>query len=84
MDYTLKVWRWGLLDVESNGGVVLDDESDLTVYYGPPILIDDRRFSPSTTFSDLGDETRMVELTPEGLVNRIRVDGELRKVFRLR
>jgi hypothetical protein len=84
IDYTLKVWRWGLLDVESDADVQLDTEADLTVYYGPPILVDDRRFSPSTTFSELGDETTLVELTADGVERRLRVAGELRKVFRLR
>jgi hypothetical protein len=84
IDYTLKVWRWGLLDVEADAPVQLDTDSELTVYYGPPIVVDGRRFSPATTFSDLGDETTLVELTPTGIDNRITVQGELRKVFRLR
>jgi hypothetical protein len=84
IDYTLKVWRWGLLDVESDTPVQLQADAELVVYYGPHIQIDDRRFSPATTFSDLGDETTLVELTSNGIVPRMTVPGELRKVARLR
>lgn len=84
IDYTLKAWRWGLLDVESAGPVQMSPDSELVVYYGPPIEVDGRRFSPSTTFSELGDETTLVELTPSGPLNRVTVRGELRKVARLR
>jgi hypothetical protein len=84
IDYTLKAWRWGLLDVESDAPVALDAVSDLVVYYGPPLAVDDRRFAPVTTFSELGDETDLLELSEAGITPRIRVRGELRKVFRLR
>jgi hypothetical protein len=84
VDYTLKAWRWGLLDVEADSPVQLDTESELVVYYGPSIEVDERRFSPTTTFSELGDTTTLVELTPAGPEPRMQVQGELRKVFRLR
>jgi hypothetical protein len=84
IDYTLKVWRWGLLDVESDAPVQLLADSELVVYYGPHIQLGDRRFSPATTFSELGDETTLLELTPSGTVPRMTVPGELRKVARLR
>jgi hypothetical protein len=87
MDWSLSslpTWRWGLLDVASSAPVQLDTSSELTVYFGPPILVDGRRFSPSTTYSDLGDETTLVELAPGGIAGRTRVAGELRKVFRVR
>lgn len=84
IDYTLKAWRWGLLDVESPDPVQMSPDSELVVYYGPPIEVDGRRYSPSTTFSELGDETTLVELTPSGILDRVTVQGELRKVARLR
>ena len=36
------------------------------------------------TFSDAGDETALLELTPSGIQEKLRVRGELRKIFRLR
>jgi hypothetical protein len=84
IDYTLKAWRWGLLDVEAADPVQMSPDSELVVYYGPPIEVDGRRFSPSTTFSEMGDETTLVELTPSGPRSRVTVQGELRKVARLR
>jgi hypothetical protein len=84
IDYTLKAWRWGTLDVESDDPVELETNSELVVYYGPPIEVDGRKFSPATTFSALGDETVLMELSETGITERFRVRGELRKVFRLR
>jgi hypothetical protein len=84
IDWTLKVWRWGLLDVEADTPVQLDLDSELVVFYGPPIEVDGRQFSPSTTFSENGDQTALVELTASGPVERMQVRGELRKVIRLR
>jgi hypothetical protein len=84
IDDTLKAWRWGMLDVESDEPVVLDTSSDLVIYYGPPIEVDGRKFSPATTFSELGDETALMELSATGITERFRVRGELRKVLRLR
>jgi hypothetical protein len=84
VDYTLRVWRWGTLDVESEAPVALDMASDRVVYYGPPLEVDGRHFSPATTFSENGDETALLELSESGVSERLRVRGELRKVFRLR
>ena len=81
---SLPTWRWGLLDVTSDEPVQLDTRAELTVYYGPPIIVDGRRFSPSTTYSELGDETTLLELTDSGVADRVRVPGELRKIFRVR
>lgn len=84
VDWTLEAWRWGLLDVATEQPVQRNEASDLVVYYGPPIEVEGRAFSPATTFSDEGDETALVELTSSGIQERLRVRGELRKVFRLR
>jgi hypothetical protein len=84
VDWTLQAWRWGLLDVESNDPVRLEADSALVVYFGPPLEVDGRSFSPATTFSELGDETTLVELSDSGVQERMRVQGELRKVVRLR
>jgi hypothetical protein len=84
VDWTLKAWRWSRLDVESNAPVEPDGDAALVVYYGPPIEVDGRSFSPATTFSDAGDETVLVELADSGISERMRVQGELRKVVRLR
>jgi hypothetical protein len=81
---SLKTWRWGTLDVETDDAVRVNTEADLVVYYGPPIEVDGRSFSPSTSYSDTGDETTLVELSASGVANRITVKGELRKVVRLR
>jgi hypothetical protein len=81
---SLKTWRWGMLDVEADRPVQVDTQAELVVYYGPPIEVDGRAFSPSSTYSDTGDDTTLVELTESGIRERMRVSGELRKVFRLR
>jgi hypothetical protein len=87
MDWSLSslaTWRWGMLDVEADTPVQVDAEAELVVYYGPPIEVDGRAFSPSTSYSDTGDETTLVELTSAGITERITVPGELRKVVRVR
>ena len=84
IDWTVKAWRWGHLDVEGDGPVTLDTQSPLVVSYGAPIVVDGRSFSPATTFSDAGDVTTLVEITPAGVRDRAIVRGELRKVARLR
>jgi hypothetical protein len=84
IDWTVKAWRWGHLDVEGNGPVTLDTQSPLVVSYGAPIVVDGRSFSPATTFSDSGDLTTLVEITQAGVRDRAIVRGELRKVARLR
>ena len=71
-------------DGEAGLTLALDEAYDLVVYSGTPIVVDGRAFSPATTFSDEGDETALVELTSSGIQERLRVRGELRKVFRLR
>lgn len=81
---SLPTWRWGLLDVEADRPVQVDSQAELVVYYGPPIEVDGRAFSPSTTYAETGDDTMLVELTDSGPRDRMRVQGELRKVFRLR
>jgi hypothetical protein len=81
---SLKTWRWGMLDVEIDDAVQVNTEAELVVYFGPPIEVDGRSFSPSTSYSDAGDETTLVELSASGVANRITVKGELRKVVRLR
>lgn len=84
IEWTVKVWRWGLLDVASDAPVRLDEDSDLVVFYGPPILVDDRAFAPATTFSDDGDVTVLQELKTSGVRDVLSVRGELRKVLRVR
>jgi hypothetical protein len=78
----LAAWRWGLLDVESEEPIALDRAADLVVFYGYPIVVEGRSFSPVSN-SDYS-ETTLVELTRAGVVKRLHVRGELRKVFRLR
>lgn len=82
IDWGLEAWRWGLLDVESEAPVALERDADLVVYYGYPIVVDGRSFSP-TSNSDF-TETTLTELTDTGVVERAHVRGELRKIFRLR
>jgi hypothetical protein len=87
MDWSLSslpTWRWGLLEVEAERPVQMETLAELVVYYGPPIEVDGRAFSPSTTYSETGDDTTLVELTDSGPRERMQVQGELRKVFRLR
>jgi hypothetical protein len=82
IDWGLKAWRWGLLDVESADPVEPDEEADLVVYYGYPIVVDGRSFSPAES-SDFSEST-LTELTDSGVQQRMHVQGQLRKVFRLR
>lgn len=82
VDWGAKAWRWGLLDVASEAGVALDESSDLVVYYGEPIVVDARAFSPAS--NEDFTETTLIELTRSGAKERLVVEGELRKVVRLR
>jgi hypothetical protein len=82
IDWGLEVWRWGLLDVESDAPIALTQEADLVVSYGFPVVVDGRSFSPVAN-SDYS-ETTLTELTDSSVVERARVQGELRKIFRLR
>jgi hypothetical protein len=82
IDWGLAAWRWGRLDVESDTAVELDQESGLVVSYGFPIHVDGRSFSPASN-SDYS-ETTLVELTDSGIAQRVHVQGELRKIVRLR
>lgn len=82
IDWGLSVWRWGLLDLEGNTPVAVDMDADLVVSYGDPIMVDGRAFSPASN-SDYS-ETTLVELTDRGIANRLHVQGELRRVMRLR
>lgn len=50
--------------------------------YGFPIVVDDRSFSPAAN-SDFS-ETMLMELMDSGIAERVHVQGELRKVVRLR
>jgi hypothetical protein len=82
IDWGLQAWRWGLLDVESNAPAKLDPTAELVVSYGYPIVVDGRSFSPvaNTDYT----ETTLIELTDTSVVKRAHVQGELRKIFRLR
>jgi hypothetical protein len=78
----LKAWRWGVLDVESDDPVDLDEDADLAVFYGYPITFEGRAFSPLVN-EDFSRST-LVELTDSGVKARVKVQGTLRKIFRLR
>ena len=82
IDWGLEAWRWGLLDVESDDAVQLDQQAGLVVSYGYPIVVDGRAFSPVAN-SDYS-ATTLTELTASGVIERMQVRGELRKIFRLR
>jgi hypothetical protein len=82
IDWGLQVWRWGLLDVEGSDPVRLDASARLVVSYGYPIEVDGRSFSPVAN-SDYS-ETTLIELAEAGITERIHVQGELRKIVRLR
>jgi hypothetical protein len=82
IDWGLEAWRWGLLDVASDATIALNGDADLVVSYGYPINVDGRSFSPAAN-SDY-TETTLTELTDSSVVERARVQGELRKIFRLR
>lgn len=82
IDWGLEVWRWGLLDVESSDPIRLNAEARLVVSYGYPIEVDGRSFSPVAN-SDYS-ETTLIELAEAGIEERIHVQGELRKIVRLR
>jgi hypothetical protein len=77
-----QVWRWALMDVESDAPLVPEQAADLVVYYGDPITVDRRSFTPAS--NDDFSETTLVELTPAGVQNRLHVRGELREIVRLR
>jgi hypothetical protein len=78
----LEAWRWGVLDVESDEAVALDEDADLAVFYGYPITFEGRAFSPVVN-EDFSRST-LVELTDAGVKARVKVQGTLRKIFRLR
>lgn len=82
IDWGLQVWRWGLLDVESSDAIQLNPAARLVVSYGYPIEVDGRSFSPVSN-SDYS-ETTLIELAEAGIEERIHVQGELRKIVRLR
>jgi hypothetical protein len=82
IDWGRKAWRWGLLDVARDRPVELDQDASLVVSYGYPIMVDGRAFSPASN-SDYS-ETTLTELTETGIEERLHVQGELRKIFRLR
>lgn len=82
IDWGLQVWRWGLLDVEATGPIQLNPVARLVVSYGYPIEVDGRSFSPVSN-SDYS-ETTLIELADAGIEERIHVQGELRKIVRLR
>jgi hypothetical protein len=82
IDWGLEAWRWGVLDVESDEPVTLDEASDLVVSYGYPIVLQGRAFSPVAN-SDYS-RSKLTELTDSGVKELMSVQGELRKIFRLR
>lgn len=82
IDWGVQAWRWGLLDVESDAVVRLDEDADLVVSYGYPIVLEGRAFSPVAN-SDYS-RTTLTELTDSGVKKRMTVQGELRKIVRLR
>jgi hypothetical protein len=78
----LPAWRWGALDVESDEPVDLDEDADLVVFYGYPIAFEGRAFSPVVN-EDFSRST-LIELAEGGIMERMTVQGTLRKIFRLR
>lgn len=82
MDWGLQAWRWGLLDVASGDPIEIDHDAEPLGSYGVPIYVEGRAFSPSS--NSTYTETTLVELTSSGPRERMHVQGELRKVFRLR
>jgi hypothetical protein len=54
----------------------------LVAYYGDPISVDGRSFTPAS--NDVFSETTLLELTLAGIVGRLQVRGELREIVRLR
>lgn len=82
VDWGLEVWRWALLDVESDAMIEPFPDEDPVVYYGGAILLDGRSFTPASNADYT--ETTLLELTASGVEKRLHIQGELRKIVKLR
>lgn len=82
IDWGLLVWRWGLLDMETNEDVVLDTQAELAVYYGTALSIDERTYIPSSNADYT--ETTLLDLSSTSIRRGLLVPGELRNAVRLR
>lgn len=85
-NWGLEAWRGSLLDVESASDAAPDENAPLSVYFGRPISLGNRDFSPVSN-SDYS-ETTLMELTEDGVTPgftvRFTVQGEVRRVVQLR
>lgn len=80
-DFGATVWRWNRLDW-AGGEAVPVPNADPVGYWGFGIEIDDRSFTSHST-SDYSSATA-VEFVDGKIIERLTVQGELRKIVRLR
>jgi len=75
-------WQWHLLDVESDGPAVKNEERPLSSSGAIGMNVDGRAF---TTFGDAAStETTLLELTPDGFVERAQYPGIVDEIVRVR
>jgi len=79
---TEPAWQWHLLDVESDGPALKNEERPLSSSGAIGMTVDGRAF---TTFGDADNRaTTLLELTPEGFVERAEYPGVLDEIVRVR
>lgn len=79
--FDARVWRWHLLDMESEEPAVPVEGADRVGSFGYSFVVDNRSFT--TQKYDEAGEAAIVEFTDQGIVERVRVLGEIRGLARL-